>query len=199
MTMHYKENSRLLNKNNIFSKSTNITRRRVRTIAILLVIISILMTFTACGGGSSVKHAAKQLVKATYTADKSGIKELLSDESEEFLAEMLGCSATQASNELMQKIDTSLENINQRFGDKWTYKYKIESVNDVPQKRFVELSEIYEQLGGRQIKEAKVVNVSVDIKYTDGSYKETESWTFVKIGNKWYWDVINTSMNFFAS
>ena len=112
----------------------------------------------------------------------------------EYLMEEEGFdSREEAEEELEDSIGNPKELLDNAYGDDWTYKYEIVNAEEYSSDELETLKETYqEEIPDIKIKDAKKVTLKLTIEAEEiGEQSNTIDLSVIKIGKKWYMDLVN--------
>ena len=177
-------------------KMVGIIAAVVAAVVVLAVVAGILFGVVIPNFGP--KGAAKKFVMATLNG-KGGGKTIVSMIPDELIEEALDNNDDfDTKKEMIQEIDDALEEIKDEGEDEYgKYKVKVEvrKVSDWNKKEINAYNDRLDDLDyNMQIKDGANVKLHVTVNGKDGKDSSTMTVPMIKVGGKWYVDVLGTSI-----
>lgn len=167
---------------------------RPSIVVIVAVVLVLIIALSQLLGGRNYKKTVDIFFEAVLDGDGKEILKTLPDEMIEYLMEEEDFdSREEAEEELEDSIGNPKEVLDNAYGDDWTYKYEIVNAEEYSSDELETLKETYqEEIPDIKIKDAKKVTLKLTIEAEEiGEQSNTIDLSVIKIGKKWYMDLVN--------
>lgn len=178
-----------------YAKQGNRKHKVIGIITVVAIIVVVAIVVFALFGGRSEKKVVQYLIDSQMTANTEKVWEVLPKEVQEAaLAEMKDEgyeNIEEVFDELDDEINDTLRDLDEYFGDDWTYSYEITDETEYSSSEIRDIEDSLLDLGVSrdfEIDEAKSVTVNVTLMSADRENEESIDTYFelIRIGRSWY-------------
>ena len=178
-------------KQNVYRRQE---RRKISVIptiaAVLIVAVMIFIGKSILSGGGETK-LIKNFVEAEMTGDAETILDMIPKVVLEGAAKEMDKDVSELKDELSDEFDPLMKTINKSLGEGWSYSYEILEIKDLSEDEIADLEEEYSEVCELSIKKAKTATVEITIKEEDTDRSEKVEIGIIKVGGKWYLDIVS--------
>ena len=178
-------------KQNVYRRQE---RRKISVIptiaAVLIVAVMIFIGKSILSGGGETK-VIKNFVEAEMTGDAETILDMIPKVVLEGAAKEMDKDVSELKDELSDEFDPLMKTINKSLGEGWSYSYEILEIKDLSEDEIADLEEEYSEVCELSIKKAKTATVEITIKGEDTDRSEKVEIGIIKVGGKWYLDIVS--------
>ena len=155
----------------------------VAAVAVIALIISCFFIF---GGKSGPEGVIDTMITAINKCSAKQMLKILPKE----ITEAISGSATDYTEMLQETLDEMKEELDDEFGKGWKASHKVLSKEKLDKDKLETLNNRYSMLDIK-VKEAYVMEVELTMKGKNDKEVDTSKLTVIKIGNKWYIDIMS--------
>ena len=176
----------------ILEKDNQIKKHRITGIVTVIAIVVIVVVFGInIFGGRSAKKTVKKYVEGQMEGNGEELIDLFPKELIAGICEEEGyLNKQEMSEEVEDRLQEQLEQIDEEYGEGWKYSYEIIEAEDYSIEDLRDMRQDYQEEYDIRldIEEAKEVKIEVTTSSKDGENSTTNTMhvELIKVGNSWY-------------
>lgn len=164
-----------------------------KIICVLLVLV-MMLSLTACGANGSYKSVVKTMTKAMEKCDAEKMIKIFPDELMEILCEEeYDDDYDDMVDDLEDSLKDSMDWWEDQYGRDIKLSYEIDDADELDEDELEELMDMYDDYMDvdLDIKKGYEVEVEMTIEGKDDDDSEDMVLTIIKVGSKWYIDIMS--------